>query len=351
MNGSSRAGLWVILVGFLGAGSGSGCAHLHEPPPIPVVPNERSKVLLGEYVIESPDLLQIDLLYAIPLPPYRIQPLDVLAIQVPNAPENDPIAGFYAVEPDGLVVLGGLGGRYGSVKVAGLTPTEARDAIEKALSPILKKPTVSVGVAQGRGVQMVRGQHLVRPDGTVSLGSYGSVRVAGRTLSEAKKLIEEHLAQFLQSPEVVVNVVGYNSKVYYVIFDFGGAGQQVIRLPVTGNDTVLDAISQVNGLTAVSDPNRVWVARSAGTGEPDQVLPVDWCGITTRGRSESNYQLLPGDRIYVNAYPMTRVDVHLARTFGPLERFFGVTLLGTSTELQIRNQALRSLRSSGTTVP
>src|SRR5262245_51800359 len=221
MTASRRARLWAILVGLLvAAGSGGGCLHFHEPPPIPVAPNERSKMILGEYVIESPDLLQIDLLYAIPLPPYRIQPLDVLAIHVPNALEAEPIAGLYQVEADGTVVFGG---RYPNVKLAGLTPTEARDAIEKALLPFLKKPNVTLSVAQGRGVQMVRGQHLVRPDGTVSLGTYGSVRVAGRTLSEAKQLIEEHLARFLQTPEVVVNVIGYNSKVYYVIFDFGGA--------------------------------------------------------------------------------------------------------------------------------
>src|SRR5262249_4180746 len=36
----------------------------------------------------------------------------------------------------------------------------------------------------GKG-ELVEGQHLVRPDGTVSLGRYGSVRVQGLTLDEA----------------------------------------------------------------------------------------------------------------------------------------------------------------------
>ena len=31
----------------------------------------------------------------------------------------------------------------------------------------------------------------------------------------------------------------------------------------------------------------------------EQVLPVDWTGITRHGKSETNYQLLPGDRLYV----------------------------------------------------
>lgn len=330
--GASR---WVWSLVVCAALAAGGCAHAGKSVPvIPNVPNERQKTILRDYIIESPDLLQIDLLYAVPLPPYKIQPLDVLSLSVANALEGEPITGLYPVEPDGTITLGG---RYRSVKVAGLTPAEARAAVQKHLEGILKDPKVTnLAVAEGRGVQLVRGSHLVRPDGSVSLGSYGTVVVAGHTVPEAKALIEEQLKKTLQSPEVVVSVIGYNSKVYYIVFDFGGAGQQLIRLPVTGNDTVLDAISQVNGLTAVSDPKSVWVARSAAAGEPDQILPVDWPALTCRGRSETNYQLLPNDRIFVRAYPMTRVDVQLARILNPIERIFGATLLGASAIREIQ---------------
>lgn len=319
--------LWVVLACLVVLGGG--CVHFNKPVPmIPDVPNERQKTILDEYIIESPDLLQIDLLYAVPLPPYIIQPLDVLAITVTNTLEGEPITGLFPVEPDGMITLGG---RYKSVKVAGLTLAEAKAAVQKHLEGILKEPKVTIlALAEGRALQLVRGQHLVRPDGTVSLGSYGSVVVAQHTLLQAKLLIEEALKKFLLNPEVSVNVIGYNSKLYYIIFDFGGAGQQVVRLPVTGNDTVLDSISQVNGLAAVSDQKNIWVARSSGAGQPDQILPVDWKAITCRGRSETNYQLLPGDRIYVKAYSMTTADVTLARVLAPFERTLGFILLGAS---------------------
>jgi polysaccharide export outer membrane protein len=326
---------WVWLLFVCAAGATSGCAHFDKPVPVvPDVPNERQKSILSEYVIESPDLLQIDLLYAVPLPPYKIQPLDVLSLSVANTLEGEPINALYPVDPDGTITLGG---RYRSVKVAGLSVADARAAVQKHLEGILKDPKVLIlAVAEGRALQQVRGQHLVRPDGTVSLGSYGTVILAGHTVREAKAIIEEQLKKTLLTPEVVVNVLAYNSKVYYVIFDFGGAGQQLIRLPVTGNDTVLDAISQVNGLTSVSDPRGVWVARSSAAGEPDQILPVDWSALTCRGRSETNYQLLPNDRLYVRAYTLTKVDVTLARILSPVERVFGTTLLGTATYRAIR---------------
>jgi polysaccharide export outer membrane protein len=111
----------------------------------------------------------------------------------------------------------------------------------------------------------------------------------------------------------------------------------MIRMPVTGNDTVLDAISQLGGLSTVSDPGQVWVARSAALNEPDQVLPVDWDGLTRRGRAETNYQLLPGDRLFVKAYRLVSAEVRLARMLAPVERVLGVTLLGASTYTGIYN--------------
>src|SRR5206468_3197923 len=118
---------------------------------------------------------------------------------------------------------------------------------------------VSVGLAQSRAVQQIRGEHLVRPDGTIGLGVYGNVRVVGLTLSQAKETIEAHLSQFLQRPEVSVDVSGFNSSVYYVITDRPGQGELVVRLPVTGNETVLDAMAQIYGLPATASKKRIWL--------------------------------------------------------------------------------------------
>ena len=318
----------ILVAACLG---GVGCAHTRYPVAAPAdSPRELAKFILPEYMIEPPDILQIDALYLVPLPPYRVKSLDALLIRVPKALPDEPIAGIYAVDPDGTV---NLGLSYGSVRVAGLTLPEAKTSIEKHLGTVgLKEPKAEVAVAESRGLQQIRGPHLVRTDGTVSLGIYGSVQVTGLTLSEAKQVIEAHLSKYLQAPEVSVDVAAYNSKVYYVVYDGGGSGQQVYRLPITGNDTVLDAVSQLNGLSPVSDTNRIWVARPAcGNNQPDQVLPVDWRAVAARGRAETNYQLLPGDRIYVQAYPLVAVDTRLGRLLAPVERVFGFMLLGQST--------------------
>jgi polysaccharide export outer membrane protein len=333
----------LLLLGALGVCS-AGChhtAHFTETNHLhPVAPRELDKQTLADYVIEPPDILLIDAISIIPKPPYRVAAGDVLLIQVPNAFETDPIAGPYGIEPEGTI---NLGPTYGVVRVAGKTIPEVREAVEKHLADpsrpnAIKNPKVFVSLGQSRAMQQIRGQHLVTPDGSVRLGLYGSVKIAGLTVNNARAAIESHLRRFLQDPEISLDVAAYNSKLFYVIFDGGGSGQQIVRLPVTGNDTVLDALAQAGGLTPVSCEHKIWVARPAPADAPcDQILPVDWIGITTRGRTATNYQLMPGDRIYVKANPLVAADTFLARVIAPVERVFGIILLGSTTVQSLQN--------------
>lgn len=328
-----RATVWVLA---LVCASSAGCMTCHPPAEEsdPDLPRELLKTTLPPYTIEPPDILLIDALSVIPKPPYHVQPLDVLIIQANGLP-TAPISGSYPVDTDGTV---NFGDPYGSVQVAGQTIDQAKKTIAEFLKKNIVKPEVTVFLGQSRALQQIRGEHLVRPDGTIGLGTYGDVSVVGKTLQEARAAIEAHLSQFLLTPEVSVDVFAYNSKVFYVIYDGGGNGQQIVRLPITGNDTVLDAVSQINGLSAVADKRRIWVARPVPScSANDQILPVDWCAVTKRGRTETNYQLMPGDRLYVEADPLISLDTQLARIISPMERLFGVTLLGNGTVQALRN--------------
>lgn len=336
--------LFSIVAGLVAVATGPGChsgpggmlssvSHKPDLGPSEVVedfnlPKELKKVSLPPYTVEAPDILLINAQRLIPLPPYRVEPLDALYLYAMGAPEQNPINGLYPVDTDGTINLGPTYG--GQVKVADMTVTEIEKVLAARLKGFLKEPSVMVSLAQSRGVQQISGEHLVRPDGTVSLGAYGAVYVAGMTLPQVKMAVEGHLSKYLYRPEVTVDVYGYNSKFYYVITDFAGSGEQVARLPVTGNETVLDSIALIGGLSAVSSKT-IWVARPAPDGCGDQVLPVDWKGITRRGKTKTNYQLLPGDRVFVMSQPVTKFDTYFARILSPIERGLGITLLGAST--------------------
>jgi polysaccharide export outer membrane protein len=312
-------------------------AYRHSVPTVGVIPTELDRRSLPPYTIAPPDILIIDAVRLVPRPPYKIEPLETLVINVSDTLPNQPITGQFVVSPEGTV---NLGFAYGNVKVAGLTMDQTQEAIRTHLGKILRNPPVTVVLPQYRGLQMIRGEHLVRPDGTVHLGVYGtgSVYVAGMTLAQAKHAIEKHLSEFLVNPQLSLDVLAYNSKVYFVIFDGGGMGQQVFRLPITGNETVLDAIAQVQGLAPVSSKKHIWVARpSPACNECNQILPVDWDAITQAGSTATNYQLFPGDRVYVKADCLSRLDIGLAKLLAPVERILGVTFLGSNTVQSIIN--------------
>jgi polysaccharide export outer membrane protein len=306
-----------------------------EPAPPGPTPTELARVVPPCYIIEPPDVLLLDTIRLVPRPPYRVEPLDILLIQVTGTAPDKPITGQFQVSPEGTI---SLGFDYGVVRVVGLTVEQAANAIKLALTRLLANPQVVVALAQFRGVQQVRGEHLVNQDGTITLGSYGCVNVVGLSLKQAKFAIEKHLSQFLLNPEISVSVSAYNSKYYYLIFDGGGYGQQVIRLPITGSDTVLDAISLVGGLPPVASKKKIWVARPTPAHACCfQILPVAWQAITEGGQTDTNWQLFPGDRIYVRADPLIELDLQLQKIFSPIERIFGITLLGSATVQSFRN--------------
>lgn len=225
--------------------------------------------------------------------------------------------------------------------------TDAPAELRKVLLPpyIIEPPDILLVEAIGIPPdQPVAGQHLVRPDGTIGLGIYGSVPVAGLMIDEATEMVRRQLLLRSKNPEelgkvlqVSVDVLAYNSKVYYVITDRVGSGVVVERLPITGSETVLDALGQLKGLPPEASRKHIWVARRNCQSQADQILPVDWNAIAKRGRTETNYQILPGDRIYVKAEAIQTVDNFLRKILSPIERLFGASLLGSQTVNSIRS--------------
>ncbi len=181
----------------------------------------------------------------------------------------------------------------------------------------------------------ISGERLVQPDGKISLGFYGTVYVAGLTTLEIKEKVVLHLRQFLsdnvlglqgfkdekafevdpdKSNRVFVDVASYNSKVYYVQGDVGSPG----RLPITGNETVLDALIYAGGLIPTASVPNIRLVRPAPPGACcEQTLPINYAAIVNAGDSTTNYQLMPGDRVVVFRDPIVRTTIFLDRLAAP----------------------------------
>lgn len=178
-------------------------------------------------------------------------------------------------------------------------PSEAN--ITKLPTYVVEPPDVlKVDISWESGDQSpsTSGEHLVGPDGTIRLGVYGTVYVAGKTLDEVQQAISRKVAKQVESPSVFVNVMSYNSKVYYLITKNAAIGDSITQLPITGNETALDALAQLGGPSPAHA--KIWIARPASNGVGDEtILPVDWEQIAGGASTETNYQLFPGDRVFI----------------------------------------------------
>lgn len=273
-------------------------------PPAGSVPTELNPVSLPEYVIEPPDVIVIEA---------RLKELTT---------EEAERLTFLKTE----------------LRKENL-PAETHKQYEAELKQRLANPEFS-GKTRELDYNPIQNQFQVKPDGTVYLGAYGSVMVAGLTQNQARLAIRSVLARQINVAEggtiedrllVLVDVVAYNSKKYYVITDGGGAGERMAQFPSTGKEFVTDAIAQIQGLPEEASKRNIWVARRTPHLNEEQILPVDWVGITQWGVTSTNYQLFPGDRVYVKAQRIVTIDRTLGKFLNPVERLFGVTLLGTQT--------------------
>jgi protein involved in polysaccharide export with SLBB domain len=145
------------------------------------------------------------------------------------------------------------------------------------------------------------GDQPVMPDGTISLGRYGQLQVAGKTVKEiatAVRAVVEAQAKDAKEKEVgpiVVRVVNRVSKVYYVLGEVNAPGSFTLN----GRETVLDGIIAAGGLTEKASRRNIILARPTRPDGCRVVLPICYREIVQIGDTSTNYQLLPGDRIFV----------------------------------------------------
>lgn len=140
------------------------------------------------------------------------------------------------------------------------------------------------------------GDQPVLPDGTINLGKYGRPVVAGRTLEEIESLVRATVeAQTKDAGFISVRLVTRVSKVYYVLGEVNAPGS----FPIQGRETVLDAILAAGGLNERASADNIVMSRPTPPDGCRVVLPICYREIVQLGDTATNYQLAPGDRIFV----------------------------------------------------
>ncbi|WP_419192513.1 polysaccharide biosynthesis/export family protein [Kolteria novifilia] len=136
----------------------------------------------------------------------------------------------------------------------------------------------------------------IPPDGTVDLARYGRITVMGMTIDDIEDAINAKIKAESKNPiRVEVRLLQWNSKVYYVEGEVRAPG----AYPLDGRETVLDAIFAAGGLNNKASRKNIILSRPTDPCGCRVVLPICYDNIFQLGDTTTNYQIQPGDRIYV----------------------------------------------------
>jgi protein involved in polysaccharide export with SLBB domain len=135
----------------------------------------------------------------------------------------------------------------------------------------------------------------VGADGRIDLGSLGRLRVEGLAPDEIVTRIAEQTG--VPAGRVHVDVTGFNSQQVYLFGQVAGLQRAV---PYRGQETVLELLQRVGGITAGAAPNDVYVLRPhVADGGTPEVFAVNLRAIVLSHDQQTNLRLQPFDQVYV----------------------------------------------------
>ena len=132
----------------------------------------------------------------------------------------------------------------------------------------------------------------IDPNGNVQLPLVGSVRIAGKTLAETNRFLRSQFARYLKHPDVVVRVLSYEGRRYFVNGQVMRSGQYTLNdQPIS----IYTALGQAGGIdTKTGDTTNIQLIRNG------QTYNLNSIQLEKQGRSLHNLLIQANDTIYVN---------------------------------------------------
>ncbi len=136
---------------------------------------------------------------------------------------------------------------------------------------------------------------LISKDGTINFPLLRTVKVGGLTQTQARDLITDKLrADYLVNPQVSLAVVRFASKRFTVLGQVNRPGS--FELPAQENIDLLEAIAMAGGYTRIAEPGKITVKRRVN--EKEEVYSVNAKRMAKNPGTE-RFTISPGDTITV----------------------------------------------------
>ncbi len=261
-------------------------------------------------------LIQKELALA-PMPSYTIEITDTISVEPDSFDATIRLPGDQVVKPDGTISLGEFGAYQANGKTAELMQLEIQAQIDEQLRSKMEvefaKSQAQLAMPEKRDTVDL----LDLKDDLNSLEDAPEIESGKQEREETRRIqarreFERRLDDNLKKNRVSVRLTNWDSKKIYVLGEVNSPGSFLFR----GNETVLDAIIEAGGMGNKANRHSVIVSRPSSCGGCRTVMKVCYDQIVQLGDASTNYQLLPGDRVFVPS--LTFMD-DLKQSFNPFQ--------------------------------
>lgn len=146
----------------------------------------------------------------------------------------------------------------------------------------------------------VANARVVRDDGTLFYPFIGSVKVAGMTLEELREVITGKLARFIESPQVDINVMEYNSQKIIVSGAFTSPGSLAVNAQRM-------TLTQAVGLAGI-DPTRADLSNLVLIRD-GKTYNLDYDRLTSQSSDIGRIYMRQGDKLHLGLNDARKVFI------------------------------------------
>ena len=139
---------------------------------------------------------------------------------------------------------------------------------------------------------------LVTPDGYITIGLVGAVKISGKTIQEAIKDIEKKLSKYIRYPKLILVPTTVSSSTFTIVGKISLPGRYMIR----DGTRLTEAVAMAQGFTIgeyygntveLADLKHSFISRDG------KVLEVDFIKAIREGNKLHNIPLRNGDYIFI----------------------------------------------------
>ena len=173
-----------------------------------------------------------------------------------------------------------------------VTPPASSPPVDAAADPYVIGPDDVLVVLFWRDKDS-SGEHVVRPEGKISLPLIGEVQAAGLTPEQLRRAVTAQRGLGETDPSVTVQVKEANSRKVFVVGQVAKPGMY----PLSHSMTVLQLLATAGGLSDFARKDAVVITRRVNGTSIN--IPFDYGALISGQQMEQNILLQPGDTVVV----------------------------------------------------